>query len=269
LLDAQTGERINDVVITGAGVFPANQVTFLEDGRVLAGMDRTQNNLVIWDGSTEPALRQIDDTKIASMGFQPDTEKLVIIGRNYAVTVLDFASGATDSTLNIFTPPLNNAEYSPESHLVTATDVTGNVWMWDTETGELIRMLPATANANIVESEVLLIEPTRQYLLMLGFSHIEVYNLATGEMAYQLNPVGVSRPGEFASPTAFGINPDGTLVAVGSVGYHFTVWDLTTGTLVAQPKGHTDSLYKTAFVDNGNRILTVSKDGTLRFWGLE
>jgi WD40 repeat protein len=61
-------------------------------------------------------------------------------------------------------------------------------------------------------------------------------------------------------------NPDGTRVLSAGLSNAVRVWDARSGQLVAELKGHTNSVHKAHFSPDGSRIVSASKDGTARVW---
>ena len=61
-------------------------------------------------------------------------------------------------------------------------------------------------------------------------------------------------------------SPDGTRIATPAEDGLTRVWDVSTGRLTAQCRGHTSKVLKVAFRADGQRLVTTSADGTVRQW---
>jgi WD40 repeat protein len=60
-------------------------------------------------------------------------------------------------------------------------------------------------------------------------------------------------------------SPDGALLATTSYDRTVRVWNLAEGTSRVL-RGHTASVEVVKWIDGGERLLTASRDGTLRIW---
>jgi WD40 repeat protein len=66
--------------------------------------------------------------------------------------------------------------------------------------------------------------------------------------------------------TSVAISPDSRYVAAGSLDTIVRIWDVTTGQLVEQLRGHRDSVYSVAFTQDGKGLVSGSLDRTLKGW---
>ena len=69
-----------------------------------------------------------------------------------------------------------------------------------------------------------------------------------------------------AGVTSVAISPNGQLVAAGSLDTVVRIWDVTTGLLIKQLRGHRDSVYSVAFTPDGKGLVSSSLDKTLKYW---
>ena len=61
---------------------------------------------------------------------------------------------------------------------------------------------------------------------------------------------------------------DGIQVVSGSSDPTVRIWNVTTGEVEAELKGHTDSVNSVAFSQDGSRVVSGSKDKTVRIWNV-
>lgn len=73
-------------------------------------------------------------------------------------------------------------------------------------------------------------------------------------------------PNADAGVTSVAINPNGTLVAAGSLDHVVRIWDVATGQLIERLRGHRDSVYSVAFTPDGKGLVSGSLDKTLKYW---
>ncbi len=63
-------------------------------------------------------------------------------------------------------------------------------------------------------------------------------------------------------------SPDGRLVAVGGFDRNVCLYEVQTGRLISELRGHTDSVRRVKFLRDGRSLLTGSFDGTIRVWNV-
>jgi WD40 repeat protein len=62
--------------------------------------------------------------------------------------------------------------------------------------------------------------------------------------------------------------PDGSRVKRTALGKFRRIWNVTTGKVEAELKGHTDSVRSVAFSQDGSRVVSGSDDKTVRIWNV-
>ncbi len=87
---------------------------------------------------------------------------------------------------------------------------------------------------------------------------VQLWDTATGKHEGVINVDSTVRSVAFS--------PDGKLLATGSSSGSVRVWDAATGKMLADLKGHTDSVTSIAFSPDGKQIISSSQDGSVRVW---
>jgi WD40 repeat protein len=85
-----------------------------------------------------------------------------------------------------------------------------------------------------------------------------------------------AKTGKYISETRFSavsiqvmkFSLDGSLLAIGSSS-EVWVWDAESWQLIKRFSGHSDLIEDLAFTPDGTKILSASRDGTIRVWPLE
>ncbi|MFL5339464.1 MAG: WD40 repeat domain-containing protein, partial [Gemmataceae bacterium] len=126
--------------------------------------------------------------------------------------------------------------YSPDGQTLATGSRDRSICLWDTQTG---RERGGFANR--------VIDFLRQF--GLGKSDEDLRS----SVAYE---------NEFR---ALAFAPDGRTLAA-AAGWRATLWDVATGRLLANLKGHTKQVDCVAFAPDGRTLATASRDGTVRFW---
>jgi len=75
-------------------------------------------------------------------------------------------------------------------------------------------------------------------------------------------------PGHGGEATAFGVSPDGTLVACGGADAAVRVLDAATGATRALLRGHDAAVRGVRFAPDGRTLVTVAEDGVFKVWDL-
>jgi WD40 repeat protein len=210
----------------------------------------------------EPAVRQRCEFRF--VGFSPDGRLIVTVDGHNTARVWDAAAGRP------LTPPLPHRLtpgspwdflhqpplFSPDSaRLLTADDRT--VEVCDARTGA--RAMPRRT-VDFVLNHAALSSDGGRILLVGKWSRSDLLDAASGRRIRSLD-----HPREVQAGC---LSADGKRVATSSSDGLIHVRDARTGEYVIRPFAHTASLTELAFTPEGNRLLSVSLDGTVRIWSV-
>ncbi|HRI12973.1 MAG TPA: protein kinase [Verrucomicrobiota bacterium] len=162
------------------------------------------------------------------------------------------------------TNEISVATLSPDGTLVATGDVKGQVKLWNASTGGNLASFdlperPAKAVAELVFS------PDGKTLAggwwPSGFSDVVLWDVKT-----RTHLMSLTNSSEDTIAIAF--SPDGRLLVGGPGGSGFgNVWELPSGHLLKQLKGHVTSITDAAFSPDGQTLVTGSYE-TLKFWNV-
>jgi WD40 repeat protein len=110
----------------------------------------------------------------------------------------------------------------------------------------------------------LAVTPDGRKVVAIGFGSLRCLNLADGK-----ETVAFEWPATLRFSWAFGMAPDGLRVIVGSDDHMARVFDVKTGKLINELKGHTGALYGAALMPGGKRAVTGGMDRSLRLWDVD
>jgi WD40 repeat protein len=200
------------------------------DGQMLASV-QVHGDVQIWnanDGTPIATIPGRGDT-VVGIGFSPDGTQLLTAGYNsmsrlWSVTGLSelaaFSRSPSDGGQGIF---------SHDGRLVAFVAIDGSARLWNTRTGELIRVFGQETGARTFNAGI-----SYQYLDVNG---------------------------------AF--SPDDELFATASVNGVSRIWDVKSGSQVSILHRHSALIEHVAFSPDGRRLLTAAHDGTARLWDVD
>lgn len=147
--------------------------------------------------------------------------------------------------------------FSPDSRTIATSGCDGYVRVWDVDTLRL-RQDAIQAGINVY---FVAFSPDGRYLgCVTNPGEIRLYRTDTWEEAMRL------RAGRISSVYAMAFSPDGATVFVGGFSNKVEVWDLGARAMLTEHVGHTDSIWGLVVFPDGERVVTTSRDGTVRLW---
>jgi WD40 repeat protein len=261
--DAHTGK----VLLTmnqGEGARPY-WVTFSPDGARIAVANTADPSVgwaSIWDAATGEMLLTLPrrSAYVVSVSFSPDGTRIVTTSDDGIVRIWDANTGKDLLTLYGQTANTANADYSPDGTRIATTIGNNQVKIWESATGR--ELLTVAGHSSVVRSVDFSPDGTR--LVTAGNDGTaRVWSVAPSRESLTLvNGPAIGSP--IGARLAY--NPDGTQLAVAYSDPIAKVWDITSGKLLHNLAGHTDSINYIAYSADGTRIATVARDGTAKIW---
>ena len=220
----------------------------------------------VWDtqtGQTAYVLRKEGET--FAVVFSPDGRHLVTGGADRVVSVWDAATSREVSTLGAHDRQIRGLAFSRDGRRLASASSEGTVKIWDaarlTEPQEPLVVLHARTAWEILN---IAFSPDSNRLVTGGAEHtVKVWDLSTGREVLSLS----GHSGEVCS-ASFSPDPEGRWIASAGEDSTVKVWDSQTGTLLRNFRGHTGLVTGVAFTPDGGRLLSASRDGTVRVWDL-
>jgi TonB family protein len=110
--------------------------------------------------------------------------------------------------------------------------------------------------------EAISFSPDGQSLAVLNCDKgLAVWNLKSGQLRFSVK--------ETAEVSSLAFHPSGRWLAfVGGDNKTVKIWDLLNGSEFQTLHGHTAEVYAIAFMQDGDRVASISRDGALRLWNL-
>ena len=227
-----------------------------------------------WDLETGKRLLSLREPGRLQMfaKFSPDgryivvASKVTIIERTVILRVVDSFSGKLLSSHKFDSALIVGAMFSPDSrHLLTRNEGTDKVQIWDAVTGKLV----TTLDGHGVRIDHAGYSPDGRRVITSNMNHtLTLWDADDGKMLAYLR-------GHAAGINDFEFSPDSRKLASASDDKSVKMWDLRTGrllfTIAAQAggdyeSGHGDAVTVASFSSDGKRLITGSKDKTVRVW---
>ena len=240
--DVGTGRLSGQVRLADTPTF----LTFSADGGKLAAASNLEVTLI--DPNTMQIEKSIPVSSAGHLAFSPDGN-LVYISTLFRMAVIDIGAGA------------KILEFPDPSVLVPTLTTTTD--------GTIVSVtyeIPDTLDNFVLSPEGTQILTYTVDQSTDSISGAENIRLATwdAETGKYINETRFT--GDFVG--AIEVSPDGSLVAIGNSN-EVWVWDTISWQMVKTFSGHVDYVEDLAFTPDGTKVLSASRDGTIRVWTLE
>lgn len=223
----------------------------------------------------------IHDSVVCCVRISPDG-RLLATGCNRVTALYDTASGRRIAQLSDESagPPPDNyirsVAFSPDGTLLATGSEDKIIRIWNIATKESMQM-SRKLYGHMSEIYSLAFTPKGTQLVSgSGDNTVRVWSVESGQTDLELRVDDVCYKADGSQTdtgiTSIAISPDGVLLAAGALDYIVRIWDLTTGRLLENIRGHAESVYSLAFISSsdgtGRRLLTGSLDKSLKIWDL-
>jgi len=280
-----------------------NSATLSPDERTLITMNWENSELVVWDlvsGDVEGVFPTIPNDTISGIAFRPTGEgqdwQLLTTSENGTMTLWDYeqqqslrtfvgesfvwtavfsadgehiASGSDDGIVRIWDTdsgdllqtleghiPVFALNFSPDGARLLSASQDGNVGLWDTTTGLLLDQFETG-----LQSGEIAFNPDANRFLLSSWSP---FSMSLWDIETRSEVRSFQRVGPIDSPY---FSADGQTVFAAE-GNYITFWNINTGEVTRSMTGHTYAVSEIFPIAGGSRLLSVSRDSTLREWDL-
>lgn len=231
-------------------------VTFSPDGRTLA-TSSSDNTVILWDmaSRTRRATLSGHTGFVEASAFSPDGATLATASADNTIGLWDSAGGARLGTLAGHSESVDDVAFSPDGHTVASVSKDETLVLWDTRT----RIRLATLTGHKAEARAVRFSPDGKVVATGGHDQkVILWDVARRVPLARIN-------GQTSNVYTLAFHPTAPmLVAAGEDGA-VTLSDPTWLPLT----GHTDVVNGVRFTPDGERLASVSSDGTMTLWDRE
>ena len=160
--------------------------------------------------------------------------------------------------------------FSPDGNQL-ACGVFDVIRIWDVNTGESVKALgiPKTPDTTLPLFLRFSRDGKRLFTGLMSGDFV-VFDIASGTVAKTLNPGyrAVKAP-HIGNSIPLDLNPDTTLMAVGRTDNVVELISTQTWERIAELSGHREEIRSVDFSHDGTKLVSTSRDGTMRVWNVE
>ena len=273
-------------------------VAFSNDELIVAS-GSSDGQIIVWDIATALPITLLEGHRgvVTYVALTNGNMNVLSASLDGSVKLWNLAAGQEVYTFSSDSAsPIETAQLSPDGQALVTGHHSGDVIIWEPETGKKIhskkvsdkpitvvafshdsqRILSGNREEGLtiwtVESANVIRVLETDDLAVAGFlpktdkvlsghsgGELRVWNIDKGKEARRFGP-------ESGRTTAVGIHPDGAYAISGDQMSTVRIWDIQRGEAITTLREHTDSITDVAFSPSGKKVLSGSKDKTLKLW---
>jgi WD40 repeat protein len=229
-----------------------DSLAFSPDGRWIVAISKREAR--IWDavkGSLKMEIPEVD-----SAAFDPDGNHVVTTDKGFAASVWDVSTGKKLFVLRGHEAAVRSASFSSDGRRILTTSDDQTVRAWDTRSGESQAVMRGGVGQFAGFSEASFSPDGHWIAAGSRDDSVRIWD-ARNRI---LGPHG-------SAVSSANFSPDSKkVVTTASDKSIASVWDTSTGAIIATLEGHEGQIRSAQFSPDGKQIVTASDDKTARVW---
>jgi WD40 repeat protein len=266
LWDVDTGRQIGSPLHHRKS---GRALAFHPNGKMVLTCDGDQT-AKLWEVDTDSRerinLKHPAAVKLAS--FSPDGKVVLTVSGGVARLWTTTTRTPLGKALELGTA-VSAAAFSPDSRTILTMDASGAIRLWDTCTGELLRLplhhplpAPAEGEARLIPTRQVLYSPDGNVAVTVIDNQAQLWDAKTLKPL----PHSLSHPTRSIFTVAF--NPAATIVLTASSDKTAQLWDVRSGNRQGPPLQHPDPVRVAAFSPDGYCLVTGCDSGGAFLWDI-
>ena len=263
LWDGRSGALLGTLSGHSAGLY---SLAFSADSArlVTASADGTAR---VWDLATRRTLQVLSGhrDKVFHADFSPDGRQVVTASKDGSARLWRLGRQQAPLQLEGHGGEVRHAVFSADGQVVATVARDRVAKLWSSRDGHLI----GTLAGHVGDVTHAAFSRDGQRLLTSGDTSVRLWNLGAPR-------ANVVLPGGREPVASATFSPDGSLVATGSgiltsageisVDPVLRLWNASSGALLAELRRHTEQVGHLAFSPDGRRLVSLSRDNSIRVW---
>jgi WD40 repeat protein len=236
------------------GYRTVEHVAFSANGQ-LALLAADTNTTEVWRPRTAERLAQVTGTIAA---FSPNAQLFATGAEDGTIRIFRTAAGELVRELGTHHGYVSGLAFSSDGKMIGSAGEDSSARIYHVDSGEVVARLDGHTEA----LSGLWFSPDGTTVLTTSFDRAAIlWRLPEGRK---------SATWQHDKPVmAAAFSADGRLAATADSGGVAKIWEVASGNLVAELRGHAGGISDIHFNASGNRLLTASGDGTARVWRLD
>ena len=235
-----------------------NGVFYTKNGRYLISFSKS--DLIIWDAQQKSLLTKIisgHTDKIKDICFSPDGKELASVSDDGLVKIWDIASKKVAAEFEGHNSGIESVYYSPKGKYLATASSDKTIRIWDVERGKATWVLFGNDGHKDVVHKVCYNGTGNAVATASRDGVIKIWNIATGKAYITID--------DMKNVQSLQYTKDDQMLII-AIDNNIQLWDIATGTPVEILTGHTSFVTDIAYSPDGKKLLSGSKDKTLRLW---
>jgi len=211
----------------------------------------------------ETVFRPNEDVfSVAAMTALPGGKQILFAASDHHIKLLDLQSKKVSnlSADKGHKSYVTGLAITPDGSVAISSGLDKAVYLWDIKKGKLLQELEDSSSAEYVSASVS--ADAQSAAAGGGDGVVRVWDVAKKRLKYRLT----RKNSEQYWSTTF--SPDGKILATGDT-QQITLWDMNTGKIFEELKGHQNAVLSLHFSNDGQRLYSSSRDATIRVWDLK